>query len=88
MKMMYKAVNGYNARIEPVQVSSETEKTITIAGRRYGKISNYEAYFDTPGQAYKFLSDHSEQKIIDANRAMKAAQEYAEQVAKLAPNAR
>lgn len=83
MKTMYKAVNGYNARIEPVQVSSETEKTVTIAGRRYSKASNYEAYFETAEQAYKFLSDHAEQKIIDANRAMKAAQEYAEQVAKL-----
>lgn len=83
MKTMYKAVNGYNTRIETVQVSSETEKTVTIAGRKHNKTSNYEAYFDTQEQAYKFLSDYADQKIVDANRAMKAAQEYAEQVSKL-----
>jgi len=86
---MYYASTLGPAKIKPIEIAKYTAKTVTTAsGKMRAKLSTIAGYFDTPGQAYKFLSDHSEQKIIDANRAMKAAQEYAEQVAKLAPNAR
>lgn len=84
MKTMYYASVFGRPEITAFEIVTETLKTVTTrAGRKRAKLSNTDGYFDTPEQAYKFLSDHAEQKIIDANRAMKAAQEYAEQVAKL-----
>lgn len=87
MKTMYRAYAAYKPRIETVGVTSETDKTITTtAGRRCNKVSNNEAYFDTPEQAYKFLSDWASKEVLAAEIAMRLAQDKVEQVAKLAPS--
>lgn len=84
---MYR-VTYWNARIDAIQIMKETDKTVVIArnGCREQKATEHHSWFESHQEAYKHLSDHAEQKIIDANRAMKAAQEYAEQIAKLVPS--
>jgi len=77
-------------QIEPVEIITSTEKTVTIKeGTRRGrvnKLSNYDSYFETYKEAYDFLKNRKEKlverystRLSDAEKDLKTfLEEYKE----------
>lgn len=65
--MITKYVTSYDARINHIEVESETEKSVWIKGRRRSKESGYERFHDTWEKAHAFLLDR-ETKNVEAIR--------------------
>lgn len=73
--------------IVPVEVDSETDKTVIIEGRRHDKRSDYEAYFDTFSEAKEHLIDRKKRKQDNCAARLDAATEELERAETLEEDA-
>lgn len=65
--MITKFLTSYDARITPIEVDQETEKSVWIKGRRRSKEGGYVRFHDSWDDAHAFLLDR-EQKNVEAIR--------------------
>ena len=75
---------GWKNLIEKAEVERETESSVWIGGRRSAKISSYECYFDTFGEAKSYLLDMARKHLERANGRVSYAEKELDEVIKLA----
>lgn len=64
----YKATGFYRPEIKEVEVERETDSSVWISGRRRGKITDFESFFDTWEDAHSHLLKLSRANVDGARR--------------------
>lgn len=79
-KMIKYKTGEWNILIKEVEVERETDVSVWVNGRRCGKRTSWDNYFDTWAKAYSFLFDRATHTLEAAERRLESAKE---QVAKI-----
>ena len=82
----YRTTTSWEKTIDRVEIERETDKCVFIDGRRCGKMTDYESYFDTWDQAYLSLISKAEKVVAGAASRLRHAREELEKIKALEAN--
>ena len=74
---------GCEAKIDEVDVEKETAQSVWIDGRRRAKVSDYETYFDTWGNAHSALMNRQKKQIKNYRLMLQRANSRLNEIKKM-----
>ena len=71
--------------IEKIEIERETDASVWVDGRRFGKKTSYDSFFDTWKDAHEFLLRNAERTVVSLERRLEYANERISEIKALVP---